>query len=107
MTGHIVATALALVGCFMMLCRVDKMVKGITKASVFVQHAVLALSLFGSAVLNFTRFDDWSPAVMASGVVAFFLFSVSRWRDRAPDGTTKPAPLDDAHWRQVVGGAKE
>lgn len=107
MTGHIVSTLLALVGCFLLACRVDKMVKGETKPSVFLQHALLALALFVSAVLNFTEFDDWSPAVMAAGVVAFFFFSVNRWRYRAPDGTTKPAPLDEAQWQQVVGGAKE
>lgn len=104
MTGHIVATVLALVGCFMMLCRVDKMVKGTTKAAVFLQHALLALALFGSAVLNFTEFDDWSPASMAAGVVAFFLFSVNRWNYRAPDGTTKPAPLDESQLQHVAGG---
>ncbi len=104
MTGHIVATVLALVGCFMLMCRVDKMVKGTTKATVFVQHALLALSLFGSAVLNFTEFDDWSPASMAAGVVAFFFFSIGRWKYQAPAGTTKPAPLDEAQWQHVAGG---
>lgn len=107
MTGHIVATALALVACFMLLCRVDKMVKGTTKYSVFLQHALLALSLFGSAVLNFTEFDDWSPASMAAGVVCFFFFSVNRWRKGAPDGTTKPMELDASHFRHVSGGTNE
>lgn len=106
MTGHIISMLLSLVACFMLLCRVDKMVKGVTKPSVFIQHAVLALSLFGSAVLNFTDFDDWSPAAMAAGIVAFFFFSINRWRHQAPEGTTKPAPLDDAQWLHVSGGRK-
>jgi hypothetical protein len=104
MTGHIASLLLSLVACFMLLCRVDKMVKGITQTSVFIQHAILALAMFCSAVLTFTEFHDWSPAIMAAGIVSFFFLSVHRWRYQAPDGTTKPAPLDESNMRHVAGG---
>jgi len=107
MNGHIVSMLLTLAGCFMLMCRVDKMVKGVTKWNVFFQHAILALSMFVSAVLNFTEFDDWSPAALAFGIVVFFSLSLNRWRHQAPQGTTKAADLDESNFVHVVGGSRE
>jgi len=107
MNGHIVSMLLTLAGCFMLMCRVDKMVKGVTKWTVFFQHAILALSMFVSAVLNFTPYDDWSAASLAFGVVIFFSLSIQRWRYQAPTGTTKPADLDESSYVHIVGGSRE
>ncbi len=107
MTGHIMSTLFALLGCIMLACRVDKMEKGVTQVSVFIQHAGLALSMFTSAILNFTPYDDWSGAAMAAGIVLFFAFSVHRWRHQAPVGTTKPGELDERSYVHIVGGKRE
>ncbi len=107
MSGLVATTLLALTACFMLLCRVDKMMKGLTKPTVFIQHSILAIGMFSSVILNFTEYSDWSGAAMSGGVVAFFMLSVGRWRQRAPDGTTKPAPLRDSDLRHVSGGKKD
>lgn len=91
MSGHgVVATVLGIVGCGMLLCRVDKMLLGHTRLEVFLQHAALAVALFASIILQFTEFEDWAPAAMYAGVVAFLLFGTGRWRHGPPPGTTRP-----------------
>lgn len=104
--AYIVTGMLTLIGCFMIACRVDKMVRGVTMPSVFVQHAAVGLGLFGGFILMFTEFSDWSPASIAAGVVAFFAFSLKRWRQGAPEGTTKPGELDSRMLHQVSGGKR-
>lgn len=105
--AYIVTGLLTLAGCFMIACRVDKMMKGVTMPGVFIQHALVGLGLFGGFVLMFTEFSDWSPASIAAGIVSFFVFSLKRWRGGAPEGTTKPAELDEQSLRHVTGGRKQ
>lgn len=94
--GQIVSALLCLVACFMIACRIDKMVRGVTLAMVFYQHAALAAGLFGSFLLTFTRHAAWSTASVVAGVVVFLALSVQRWRHGAPEGTTRPGELQDA-----------
>lgn len=112
MTGQFVAGALSLVGCFVLLCRVDKMLKGVTKPIVFAQHAVLAVGLFGGFLLNVTGEGAWAAASIAAGVLSFFLMSMGRWRHAAPEGTAKPGDLgpyeiDSRHFRYINGGRQD
>ena len=93
--GQIVSALLSLIACFMIACRIDKMVRGVTLSAVFYQHAALAAGLFGSFLLTFTRHADWSTASVVAGVVVFLTLSVQRWRHGAPEGTTRPADLQD------------
>lgn len=106
-SAYFVTGVLTLAGCFMIACRVDKMVKGVTMPTVFAQHASIGIGLFGGFVLMFTEFADWSPASIAAGVVAFFAFSLKRWKAGAPDGTTKPMGLDEVSLRHISGGKKQ
>ena len=87
---------LTLSTCYVVLCRVEKMVRGVTKPVVFYQHAALALGFFVSFVLGFTQWADLAEAASAGGVLLFFGMSASRWRFKAPEDTnTKPGQLDD------------
>ncbi len=104
--AYIVTGLLTLAGCFMIACRVEKMVKGVTMPAIFVQHALVGCGLFGGFVLMFTDFSDWSPASIAAGIVAFFIISLRRWRGGAPEGTTKPSDLDGPALRHVSGGKR-
>ena len=96
MSAQFVSAILTLVACFVLLCRVDKMTRGITKPVVFFQHALLAMGMFGSVLIRFTAYAEWADASMAAGLLAFLLSSLDRWRVSAPEGTTKPMPLDGA-----------
>jgi hypothetical protein len=104
MNPHIFASLLTLAACFVILCRVDKMIKGQTKPTVFAQHAILAMGLFCSVILNFTPYENWSQASMAAGLLVFFCFSIRRWKAGAPEGTSKPEVLHYAGWAHVRGG---
>ncbi len=104
--AYTVTGLLALAGCFMIACRVEKMVKGVTLPSIFIQHAMVGLGLFGGFVLLFTDYHEWSPASIAGGIVAFFVFSLRRWQRGAPEGTTKPADLDGPSLRHIAGGKR-
>lgn len=104
MTAQFVSGCLMLAACVLLACRIDKMSKGITKTSVFWQHFLLGISLFVAWVIGFTQWYEWAPAVMSGGVLQFFLFSIDRWRRGAPEGTTKPIPLDQLH--HISGGKK-
>lgn len=106
MTGEGVSLVLSLVACFILLCRVDKMERGVTRPGVFYQHAALAVALFASAVMQFTAFVHFAPAVMAAGVVVFLLYSAGRWREGAPDDTTKPMELESGDLKHVSGGRR-
>lgn len=82
-----VSAGLTLSACFIVACRIDKMLKGITRPVIFYQHALLALGFFVSFVLGFTRYADLAEAASAAGVVAFFLLSANRWKNKAPEDT--------------------
>ena len=82
-----VSLGLTLSTCFVVACRIDKMLKGTTRPVIFYQHALLALGFFGSFVLGFTQWADLSEASSAAGVLLFFLLSANRWRHKAPEDT--------------------
>lgn len=109
---HMVSAAFAWAGCYLVLCRIDKMLKGVTRPVVFVQHAVLGACLFAAGGLElWPDAHGYSTGVAAFGVLMFFLLSRSRWRSGAPDGTAKasvepPSTLTSEQLRQVVGGGK-
>lgn len=94
--------------CWVLACRIDKMNKGVTKHTVFLQHAMLAVAVFVAWVIGFTRFGAWSSVVLAGGVLQFFLFSLGRWRRHAPDDTVRDelTELPRDSWPHVVGGRK-
>ena len=106
MNAHIISGLITLAACVLLACRVDKMTRGVTKPAVFWQHAQLAVFLFASAILGFTRFEDWAPASTSTGVLIFFVSSYRRWKHSAPDDTTKPTPLDGPSLHHVAGGKK-
>lgn len=86
---------LTLSTCYVVLCRVEKMVRGVTKPIIFYQHAALALGFFLSFILSFTQWADLAEAASAGGVLMFFGMSAGRWRVSAPEDTsTKPGVLD-------------
>lgn len=80
---------LALTLCYVLACRIDKMMRGVTKPVVFFQHAMLAACAMASWLMEFTSLQPWGEPVFAFGVLQFFFFSLSRWKTRAPDGTMK------------------
>jgi hypothetical protein len=93
--------------CIIIACRIDKMLKGVTLPGVFWQHAILGVCAFAGLVLGFTQYQEWAAVVFAAGVFQFFLFSLKRWRKRAPDDTMRPLeeiPLDQL--KHVAGGRK-
>lgn len=95
MTEFIVSQALTIIACGIIACRADKMMKGKTDGSVFLQHAVLGVALFASFVIQFTPYHDWADTLTSAGVVFFFVMSRRRWKRAAPEGTTKPGELDE------------
>lgn len=84
---------IVLAACFVVACRVDKMLRGVTKPGVFIQHAALGLGLFGGGLLSFTRWADLAIGAAALGVLVFFVISRQRWKHGAPEGTSKPMEL--------------
>lgn len=98
----------AFIVCVILACRIDKMYKGETKPEVFFQHALLALAVFGSFVVGFTEYKDWAAVILIAGVLQFFIFSVGRWKQSAPDDTVKTelTELPKESWPHVVGGRK-
>ena len=107
MSAQFLSGALTLIACFMILCRVDKMMNGVTQGTVFAQHAILGMALFGSFVISFTDYAEWGDAILSAGIVCFLLLSVRRWKRGAPIGTTKPMGLDETELRHVSGGKKD
>lgn len=100
----IAADAMLVVGCIMIACRIEKMMRGVTAVRVFLQHAALALGMFNAFLLSFTKFAAWGTASVAAGVLVFFLLSLSRWRYAPPVGTERTRPLSPKHMRHVAGG---
>jgi hypothetical protein len=106
MTQFIYAV-LALGACYVIACRIDKMLKGVTQPVVFWQHALLAVAVFGSLLLSFTAWAEWTASALCAGVLAFFVLSLPRWRDSAPAGTEKKlTEIPAEQLRHVVGGTK-
>lgn len=100
-TAHVVSSVVTAVACYLIACRIDKMTSGKTKVGVFLQHFSLGGCMFVSMVMNFTDLEDWSPAVMAGGVLLFFVMSFHRWRNAAPDDTTKPGDLGPLKFNEL------
>lgn len=91
--------ALALAGVVSIICRLKMMSKK-TRSSVRWQHIALLAGLVWSVFVP----KQYAALPVLAGVVVFLLLSADRWRRGAPDGTTKPAPLDDSQLRHVAGG---
>lgn len=103
----IVSDGLLLAGIFMLACRIEKMMRGVTELRVFVQHFALACSLGAALLLSFGELSDWGPACVAGGVVFFFAMSLKRWRQAPPNGTKRARPVADHELRHVAGGRSE
>lgn len=102
----VVEGVLGAVVCTVLACRINKMMHGVTAVVVFVQHAVLAIGVFGSVLLSFAGHGEWSAASAVAGVLVFLLLSVNRWRHAPPAGTARPAALEVHQLRHVHGGTK-
>lgn len=96
MKEFIATQALTILACGIIACRVDKMLKGATAPGVFIQHAVLGVALFASSVIQFTVYRAWAGSLVSAGLVFFFVMSRKRWKNSAPEGTTKPGDLGGA-----------
>lgn len=79
--------------CFIIGCRVDKMMKGVTQPLIFVQHCLLATSAFCASIVEFTHWAELSSACLGLGVIAFFTVSAKRWRFGAPVDTSMDADI--------------
>jgi len=102
----VIAGALGVVVCFMLGCRIAKMMRGVTALGVFLQHAFLAIGVFGAVLLLFSGRSEWSPASAIAGVLIFLLLSLRRWRYAPPAGTVRAKPLDLSQLRHVHGGKR-
>ena len=71
------------------MCRIDKMIQGVTKPVVFFQHAALAIGVFISTILEISGRSEWSKVSIGLGILAFFVCSLGRWKYEAPKGTSK------------------
>jgi thiosulfate reductase cytochrome b subunit len=83
----IVYGVLSLLLCYVLACRIDKMVKGVTKPIVFWQHALLGVAVLAAWLVQFTRFHEWADCILAAGLLSFFLLSLDRWKTSPPKGT--------------------
>lgn len=92
--------------CVILGCRVAKMMRGVTSLAVFLQHAGLALAMFGSVLLTIVGHGEWAATCTSVGVLVFLLMSVKRWRGAAPAGTNRPQPLEHTQLRHAVGGIR-
>lgn len=102
----VINVAVAGIVCVVLGCRVAKMMRGVTELSVFVQHAVLAIGMFGSILLSFAQHSEWAAASASAGVLVFLLMSLKRWRFAPPAGTNRPRPLQPGGLRHAVGGVR-
>lgn len=98
--------AVASIVCVVLGCRVAKMMRGVTELSVFVQHAILAIGMFGSILLSFSGQSQWAAASASAGVLVFLLMSLKRWRFAPPAGTNRPRPVQPGGLRHAVGGMR-
>lgn len=92
--------------CIILGCRIAKMMRGVTSLSVFVQHAVLAMSMFGSILLSFGEHSEWASACASCGVLIFLLMSVKRWRQAPPAGTVRAHPMPSPHLSRASSWGK-
>ncbi len=99
---HYLHAVLAISAMVSIVCRLKTMSRR-TQARVRWQHALLFAGLLWSIILP----TEYAVLPVLGGVVAFLLLSADRWRRGPPDGTTKPAPLDDADLHHVAGGRGE
>lgn len=86
---HLSHVFLALAGMFVIVCRLNAM-SAATRFVVRVQHGLLFAGLLWSLVVPW----DVAAAPVCAGVVAFLMLSAGRWRNGAPEGTTRPGALD-------------
>lgn len=99
----ILIATLAISAIWSIICRVRYMDPKRTKWTVFIQHAALAMGLFGSLVLPHPH----GKLGLVAGVFVFLLLSANRWKYGAPAGTDKLSELDLNALRHVAGGVKK
>lgn len=104
--AEVTNVAVATVVCIMLGCRVAKMKRGVTSLLVFLQHAVLALGMFGSILLSFAGHAEWAAVTANAGALLFLALSTRRWRHAAPAGTVRAQPVDTSLLRHVHGGTR-
>lgn len=95
MTAALIVAAL-----WAVLCRINHMQYGVTRDSVFVQHAALAAGLFSALVLP----AEYALPALAAGVFVFLLMGASRWKHGAPQGISKPRPIESLQFPKISGG---
>jgi hypothetical protein len=96
--AQLFASALICSSIWSIICRVRYLKIGRTLASVALQYIALAMGLLGGLILA----DGWTArASMAAGIFVFLVLGAPRWRHSAPEGVTKPAPLDEAPLEEV------
>ena len=96
--------ALAISVCVILGCRVAKMMRGVTALSVFLQHATLAVGMFGSVLLSFSGHTAWAAASGSAGALVFLLMSMRRFSP--PAGTNRAHPVPPHQLRHVTGGTR-
>lgn len=100
-----VSMLLVLVACGMILCRIEKMMKGVTKTRVFLQYATMAGAMFGAMLLLFTPYFGLALGTAALGVIVYLWLSMNRWRYGAPKGTLNES-LSEADMAKINGRGK-
>ncbi len=96
--AQLIASALICSCIWSIICRVRYLKIGRTHASVALQYIGLAMGLLGGLILG----DHWTArASMAAGVFVLLVLGAPRWRHGAPEGVTKPSPLDEASLEEV------
>lgn len=103
MESNVMTAAIIIAAIWSVLCRINLMQHGSTKPIVFWQHAALAMGLASGLLLP----PPYAKTAMALGVLVFLLAGAGRWRFGAPEGTTKPEPIEPLNYPKIVGGTKE
>jgi len=100
MEANLMTAAIIIAAIWSVLCRINLMKPGETRPVVFWQHAALAMGLACGLLLP----PPYAKTAMALGVLLFLLAGASRWRFGAPEGTTKPDPINPIDYQRIVGG---
>lgn len=95
-TMVMVSLALALGVLFVAGCRADKMVPGVTRPRVLWQFVVIAMGSLGGALLHVIDSPFDLPLVLGA-VLAYMVLGAYRWRSGAPEDSSRPMELDEAH----------
>lgn len=100
MIYHIVSSVLALLIVGSVICRVRHMKSGVTKLSVFIPHAGLAVGATAAVILPV----QYAIPSILGAVLLSLLMGAKRWSKEAPADTKKPENLEPLWWPVIVGG---